>query len=388
MSSKRKIAVITGTRAEYGLLYWVLKGLKNHPSIDLQLLVTGMHLSPEFGLTYKTIEKDGFVIDDKIEMLLSSDTSVGISKSMGLAQMSFAESFERLQPDLILVLGDRFEIFAAVSAAMMARIPVAHIHGGETSEGVVDESIRHSITKMSHYHFVATDTFSKRVIQLGEHPDRVFNFGSPGLDNIEQLDLLRADELKNIIGFNWEDNLAVVTFHPVTLETETAEVQMQELLEALEAHNDLQVIFTLPNADTDGRIIIDLIHEFVASHKERCIAFTSMGQLRYLSALNCASVVIGNSSSGLIEVPSFKIPTINIGDRQKGRIKADSVIDCQPDRNSISEAIRKSRNPEFLKTLAAIENPYGGPGASQKIVDRLTTLPLSADILKKTFYDL
>src|SRR3989338_4133875 len=320
----RKICIITGTRAEYGLLYWLMKEMQSNASLELQVIVTGMHLSPEFGLTYKEIEKE-FSINKKIEMLLSSDTPIGISKSMGLAQISFAEAYEDLSPDIAVVLGDRFEIFSAATAAMIARIPIAHIHGGETTEGAFDEAIRHSVTKMSHLHFVATEEYRQRGIQLGEDPKRVFNFGAPGLDNINNLHLLTKEEFEESIGFKLGMKNLLVTFHPVTLEQSTAKEQFQQLLFALDSLSDTHIIFTKANADTDGRIINYMIDSYVSANSNKSIAFTSLGQLRYLSALQNVDAVVGNSSSGLIEAPSFKIGTINIGDRQKGRIKAASV---------------------------------------------------------------
>jgi len=382
----RKICVVTGTRAEYGLLYWLMKEIQSDTQLELQIIVTGMHLSPEFGLTYKEIEKE-FKIDKKIEMLLSSDTSVGISKSMGLAQISFAEAYEELNPDIVVVLGDRFEIFSAASAAMIARIPIAHIHGGETTEGAFDEAIRHSITKMSHLHFVATEDYRRRVIQLGEAPEQVLNFGAPGLDNLIKLKLLEKDEFEKAIGFKLGMKNLLVTFHPATLEKCTAENQFQQLLDALDELTDTSVIFTKANADTDGRAINKMVDDYVASHNDRTIAFTSMGQLRYLSALQYVDAVVGNSSSGLIEAPSFKIGTINIGERQKGRIKADSVIDCLPEKEAIVGALKKLYSSSFQSELSNVTNPYGEGGASVKISATLRSISLS-NILKKRFHDL
>lgn len=382
----RKICVVTGTRAEYGLLYWLMKEIQSDAQLELQVIVTGMHLSPEFGLTYKEIEKE-FKIDKKIEMLLLSDTSVGISKSMGLAQISFAEAYEELNPDIVVVLGDRFEIFSAASAAMIARIPIAHIHGGETTEGAFDEAIRHSITKMSHLHFVATEDYRRRVIQLGEAPERVFNCGAPGLDSVAKLRLLEKDEFEKAIGFKLGMKNLLVTFHPATLEKCTAENQFQQLLDALDELTDTSVIFTKANADTDGRAINKMVDDYVAAHSDRTIAFTSMGQLRYLSALQYVDAVVGNSSSGLIEAPTFKIGTINIGDRQRGRIKADSVIDCLPEKEAILAALRKCYSSSFQVVLPNVANPYGIGGASAQIVATLRAIPLQ-NILKKRFHDL
>ena len=382
--TRRKICVVTGTRAEYGLLYWLMKEIEADKELQLQLIVTGMHLSPEFGLTYQEIEKD-FKIDKKIEMLLSSDTSVGISKSMGLAQISFSESYEDLQPDLLIVLGDRYEIFSAVSAAMIARIPVAHLHGGEATEGSIDEPIRHSITKMSQLHFTATKEYKNRVIQLGEHPDRVFNVGGLGIDNINKLNLLSKVDFEKAIKFNLGKKNIIVTFHPVTLENSTAEIQFKELLGSLDGLQDTKIIFTKANSDTDGRVINSMIDNYVYSH-DNTIAFISMGQLNYLSALQFVDAVVGNSSSGLLEAPNFKIGTIDIGDRQRGRIKADSVISCPPDKKSINSALKKLYSKKFKNIVKNVKNPYGKGGASKSIVNIIKNCNFN-NILKKTFYD-
>lgn len=383
---KRKICVVTGTRAEYGLLYWLMKEIKADNELELQVIATGMHLSPEFGLTYKEIEKD-FKIDKKIEMLLSSDTSVGISKSMGLAQISFAEAFEELKPDIVVVLGDRYEIFSAVSAAMIARIPIAHLHGGETTEGAFDESIRHSITKMSHLHFTATQEYKNRVVQLGEHPSRIFNVGGMGIENIKRLKLLSKDEFENSIDFKLNKKNILVTFHPVTLEHSTSKEQFEALLGAIDELQETNIIFTKANSDTDGRIINQMIDEYVAKNSHKSVGFTSLGQLRYLSALQFVDAMVGNSSSGLAEAPSFKIGTINIGDRQKGRIKAESVIDCESTQESIKTVFDKLYSTEFQEVLKTVKNPYGVGCASKKIIEVLKTVELNT-ILKKSFYDL
>lgn len=383
---KRKICVVTGTRADYGCLRWVMEGIRAAEGLELQVIATGMHLSPEFGLTYREIEKDGFVIDRKVEMLLSADTATGISKSMGLGMIGFGEAIEQLKPDLMLVLGDRFEIFAAAAAAMVARVPLAHLHGGETTEGAIDEAIRHSITKMSHLHFVAAEEYSRRVVQLGEAPERVFLVGGLGIDNIKRLELLDRAALEASLDFKLGPKNLLVTFHPVTLEKSTAGAQMAELLAALEALEDTHLIFTMPNADTDGRILIAMIERFVATHPH-ARAYTSLGQLRYLSCIRQVDGVVGNSSSGLAEVPSFHKGTVNIGDRQRGRLKADSVIDCAPDRQSIAAALRTLYSPEFQARLATVRNPYGEGGASEKVVRVLQEYPLDT-LLKKTFYDL
>lgn len=383
---KRKVCVVTGTRAEYGLLYWLMKEIEADSDLELQIIVTGMHLSPEFGLTYKEIEKE-FKIDKKIEMLLSSDTAIGISKSMGLAQISFSEAYEELKPDIVVVLGDRYEIFSAVSAAMIARIPIAHLHGGETTEGAFDEAIRHSITKMSHLHFTATEEYKNRVIQLGEHPGRVFNVGGMGIENIKRLKLLTKEEFEKSIDFQLNKQNILVTFHSVTLENSTAKEQFQELLDAIDELENTNIIFTKANSDTDGRIINQMIDEYAAKNSRKAVGFTSLGQLRYLSALQFVDAMVGNSSSGLAEAPSFQIGTINIGDRQKGRIKAKSVIDCEPNKESIKKAFEKLYTQEFKESLKTTQNPYGDGCASKKIISEIKKVDLN-NILKKLFYDL
>lgn len=383
----RKICVITGTRAEYGILYWTIKELKNSQNIDLQIIATGTHLSPEFGLTYKEIEEDGFFINKKIEIVLSSDTPIGISKSMGLGLISFAEAFDDLKPDIILILGDRYEMLAAASAAMVSRIPIAHCHGGEATEGVIDEAIRHSITKMSHIHFAATNIYRDKIIQLGEQPQNVFNVGGLGVENTQRLSLLKREELENSINFKLGRYNILVTFHPVTLDAQSSGVQIEALLLALNEFPELNIIFTMPNSDTDSRIIISRINDFVSKNPSKRTLYSSLGKLRYLSALQFMDFVIGNSSSGLAEVPSFKIPTINIGDRQKGRLKSTSVIDCAPQFDSIKAAIKKAMSSEFKKLANSTINPYGDGMASKKIVDILSKINIE-DILKKRFYDI
>jgi GDP/UDP-N,N'-diacetylbacillosamine 2-epimerase (hydrolysing) len=382
----RKICIITGTRAEYGLLRWVMQGVKDDPTLTLQIIATGMHLSPEFGLTYRDIEQDGFKIDRKVEMLTSSDTAVGIAKSMGLGLIGFADALHELKPDLLVVLGDRFEIFSAVSAALVARIPVAHLHGGELTVGAFDDAIRHSITKMSHLHFVAAEEYRQRVIQLGEQPDRVFLVGGLGIDNIKRLKLLDREELEAAIDFKLGSKNLLITFHPVTLEAATASEQMVQLLLALAELKDTQLIFTMPNADTDGRVMISMVKEFVAKHTN-AKAYTSLGQLRYLSCVSHVDGVLGNSSSGLAEVPSFHKGTINIGDRQRGRLQAASVINCEPTHQNIASALTKLYSPGFQKSLSNVTNPYGDGGASEKVVKIIKNHVLDG-MVKKAFYDL
>lgn len=383
---KRRICVVTGTRAEYGLLRWTMESIRGHEALELQVLVTGMHLSPEFGLTFREIEADGFRIDERVEMLLSSDTPLGVTKSMGLGLVGFADALARLAPDLVLVLGDRFEILSAATAAMMARIPVAHIHGGEVTEGAIDESIRHAITKMSQLHFVAAEEYRRRVIQLGEDPVRVLNVGGLGIDNIRRLKLLDRTELERELGLRFRSRNLLVTFHPATLDGATSEEQMTELLLSLADLSDTTLIFTKPNADAGGRAIVRLLDEFVLRHSHACL-FTSLGQLRYLSCLAQVDAVVGNSSSGLMEAPAFQKPTVNIGDRQRGRLKAASVIDCAPERGAIAAAIEHVYSPLFRRRLDGVRNPYGEGGSAEKIVVELARVNLS-DLIKKRFYDL
>lgn len=382
----KRVCVVTGTRAEYGLLQWVMQGICDSAVLELQLVVTGMHLSPEFGLTYKAIESDGFRIDRKVEMLLSSDTPVGIGKSMGLGMCGFADAFADLQPDLIFVLGDRYEILAAAAAALVARIPIAHVHGGEATEGLIDESIRHAVTKMSHLHFVAAEPYRRRVIQLGEAPEKVFLVGGLGVDNILRLPLLTRAELETALDFRLGRRNLLVTFHPVTLEMNSAERQMTALLAALASIEDTHLIFTMPNADTEGRVLFQMIESFVASRPETRRAYTSLGQLRYLSCMRHVDGVVGNSSSGLTEAPSFGTGTINIGDRQRGRLQAASVIDCEADQAAIQAAVGQLFSPAFEAILPTVINPYGTGGASDAIVRILEQTQFDG-LLKKRFHD-
>ena len=381
----RRICVITGSRAEYGLLRNVLRGLAAAPDVELLVIATGMHLSPEFGSTWHEIEADGFAIDARVETLLSTDTPTGVTKAMGLGLIGFGDALTRLRPDLIVVLGDRFEIFSAAAAALIAGIPIAHLHGGETTEGAYDEALRHSITKMSQLHFVAAEPYRRRVLQLGEDPASVFLVGGLGVDAIESIDLLDRDAVEASLGFKLGVRNLLITFHPVTLEDDT-EAQMLELLGALEARTDTQLIFTMPNADNGGRKVAAIVDAFVAK-QANAHSFTSLGQQRYLSCLSLVDGVVGNSSSGLAEAPYFKIGTVNIGDRQRGRLRAASVIDCAPRRADILIAIDKLYDPVFRATLADLENPYGTAGASAAIVRTLRDYPLDA-LVKKRFFDL
>jgi len=385
---KKKICVVTGTRAEYGLFYPLLKKIKTDREFELQLVTTSMHLSPEFGLTFKEIEKDGFKISEKVEMLLSGDTEVGITKSIGLGMIGFADTFNRLKPDVVILLGDRFETLSVSTAAFVAKIPIAHLYGGELTEGSIDDGIRHSITKMSYLHFVSTKEYRRRVIQLGEEPGRVYNVGALGIDNIKNLKLLKKKELEKELELKFGERNILVTFHPVTLECNTAEIQFKALLKALDNSGDSKIIFTKPNADPNGRIIIKLIDEYMENNPEKAKSFVSMGRLKYLSTLQYMDAVVGNSSSGIIEVPSFGKPTINIGDRQRGRIKAESVIDCKPKKESIINALKKAFSKEFKAFCQTVNNPYGEGNASGKIIKILKEKIRGVMNLKKDFYDI
>ena len=377
----RKVCVVTGTRAEYGLLSRLMWLIRADHDLTLQIIATNMHLSPEFGLTYKEIEADGFTIDKKVEMLLSSDTSNAITKSIGLATIGFADAYEDLQPDILLILGDRFEILAAATAALIYKIPVAHLHGGE----ITDDAIRHAITKMSHLHFVSTEIYRQRVIQMGEHPSTVFNVGALGCENIKSLKLMRKDELEKSLGFKLDRNTILITYHPVTMECNTSEQQFRELLSAIDLFPELKVIFTMPNSDTDGRIIMKMIKEYVAKNPERTVWFDSLGCYRYLSVLQYIGGVVGNSSSGIIEVPSFHIPTINIGDRQKGRVAAASVLNSKPTQQDIQQRLAAILAPGYLDSLVSVTNPYDMPDTAKNILDTLKHQPI---VSIKSFYNL
>ncbi|WP_077597056.1 UDP-N-acetylglucosamine 2-epimerase [Oceanobacillus kimchii] len=383
------IAVLTATRAEYGLLKPLLSRLKEDSMFNLKLLVTGAHLSPEFGLTYKEIEKDGYFIDKKVEMLLSSDSSASISKSMGLALIGFAEYFSQYRPDFLLVLGDRYETLAVALAAMNENIPIIHLYGGEKTEGAVDESIRHSLTKLSYLHFTSTEEYKNRVIQLGEHPDRVKVVGGLGIENIQNESLLSKDSFFEDVNISPDKPYAMVTFHPVTLEEgNKVENQIRSLLSAMNYFPNIQFLITKANADAHGRIINQLIDHYVEQNSH-AMAFKSLGVKRYLSGLKYASFVLGNSSSGILEAPSFGVPTINIGDRQKGRIQAESIINCMPKVDSIKHAIEQAISPEFQLIAEQANNPYGDGNTSEKIIKVLKEIEnIEIFDLKKSFYDL
>lgn len=380
-----KICLVTGSRADYGLLYWLMQDIRADVDCRLQLAVTGMHLSPEFGQTWRVIEQDGFDIDARVETLISSDTPVGVAKSVGLGVIGFADAFQSLRPDVVVLLGDRYEIFAAAQAAYLARIPIAHIAGGDVTEGAFDEAIRHSITKMAQMHFVTNPDAAQRVRQLGEAPERVFEVGSPGIDGIRRIRLLNRLELENALDVQFKRRNFLVTFHPVTLASQPAEVQLEALLQALETFldGDTRIVFTRPNADTGGRAIIRRLDEFAATHMDASV-FTSLGQQRYLSLAILADVVVGNSSSGLYEVPSLKRPTVNVGDRQKGRLAAASVLHCPAETVAIVESIRKALTLDCTQVV----NPYGDGDASRRILAELKHMPHADQLLMKHFHDL
>lgn len=385
---KKRICVVTATRAEYGLLKPIIEKLAASRTFEVQVAVTGAHLSPEFGLTYREIEKDGIAIHKKIEMLLSADTPSAVSKSMGLALISFGEYFAESGPDGVLLLGDRYETLAAACAAMNEGIPIIHLHGGETTEGAVDEAVRHAVTKMSYLHMASTEEYRRRIIQMGEEPDRVFRVGAMGVENALHTKLMGKEELERDLQVRLDVPYGVVTFHPVTLEKDSAREQAEELLGALEAFPDWKFLMTKANADKGGRVINRMLESWALSHGNVRL-YDSLGMVRYLSAVKYSSMVIGNSSSGLIEAPSFHVPTVNIGDRQRGRIRAESVIDCVPERNAIIEAVKKAGDAQFRKKTAAAANPYGDGKTSDRVIAILEEKLCRSQVgLKKHFYDL
>lgn len=383
----KNICVVTATRAEYGLLKPLMDLINASNTLNLQLLITGAHLSPEFGLTYKLIEEDGFKIDEKVEMLLSSDSATGIVKSMGLGMTAFADSFERLKPTAIVILGDRYEMLAAASAASVFKIPIIHLHGGEITEGAYDDAFRHAITKLSHLHFTSTEEHRARVIQMGENPDFVYNVGAIGLDSVFNLPLLTKKELEQDLDFKFKKYNYQVTFHPETLSEVSSAEQFKILLDAIEEQEDSFFVFTKANADTDGRIINSMIDSFVRENPERSRAFTSLGNLRYLSLLVQCNAVIGNSSSGIIEAPSLKVATINIGDRQKGRMQAKSVVNTRVNLNELRKAFLKVKNEDFKAMLQEVENPYGSGQTAERIFEVLKTISWK-ELVVKRFYNL
>ena len=385
MQSNKKVAVFTGTRAEYGLLYWLLKDIDSDPGMTLQLLVSGAHLSPRFGMTYKQIEQDGFRIAAKVEMLLASDSAIGTAKSIGLGVIGFADELARLQPDVIVILGDRFEALAAAQTALILRIPIIHLHGGEITEGAYDDSIRHAITKMSYLHGVSTDEHRDRVIQLGESPERVVNIGAIGLDHLSKSTMMSLSQLESSLNFSLNNDFFIVTYHPETLANESPDIAFQSLLDALDAFPEYQVIITYPNADDGGSEVIRLIEEYAATNTERVLATPSLGHIRYLSAVKHCAAVIGNSSSGIIEVPSFGVPTINIGMRQKGRMSASSVIHSDSSLASITQAIELATSHNFKEKARDTVNPYGKGDSSARVIEMIKNLNVAAH---KSFFDI
>lgn len=381
----RKICVVTGTRAEYGLLSRLMFMIKQDSVLQLQIIATNMHLSPEFGLTYKEIENDGFCIDKKVHMLLSSDTSNATVKSMGLGMIGFADALEDLKPDMLVILGDRYEMLSVAAAALIYKIPIAHLHGGEITEAAYDDAIRHSITKMSHLHFTSTEEYRKRVIQLGENPNTVFNVGAIGVENVEKTKLLSKVDFEASINFSIGDKSLLITFHPATLDQTSVKEQCENLLSVLDEYPDYKIIFTLPNSDTDSREIITLIKSYTDKNSDRVAVFSSLGKIRYLSALKYVTAVVGNSSSGIIEVPSFGIPTLNIGNRQKGRIAADSVVNCKPLKDDISKGMKIILSDEFISKVKNVVNPYYKERTAESIYEKLKTVSLNNITLKEYY---
>jgi UDP-N-acetylglucosamine 2-epimerase (non-hydrolysing)/GDP/UDP-N,N'-diacetylbacillosamine 2-epimerase (hydrolysing) len=387
MPTPRKICIVTGSRAEYGHLFQLLKTIRADKDLQLQIIATGMHLSPEFGCTVREIEADGFGVDAKVEMLLSSDSPVGVTKSIGLGVIGFAEALDRLQPDILVVLGDRFEILAAGIAALVARIPIAHIHGGETTQGAMDEAFRHALTKMAHLHFTAAEPYRRRVIQLGEAPERVFQVGAPGLDVLSCTTFLGREELGREVGLDLTGSFFLVSYHPATLGDEDPAVTLRAVLQALEAFPEYKVLATETNADPRGRVINQILKEYAGKNSGRVVVRTSLGQQKYLSALRLAAAVVGNSSSGFIEAPALGVPTVNVGSRQEGRLRSDSVLDCPPEAEAVQRTLAKILDPSFQQEVMKQMIPaYGTEGASQKIKDILKNTDLDG-IIKKTFFD-
>lgn len=384
----RTICIVTATRAEYGLMKCLIEDIHNDTDLELQLIVTGSHLSPEFGFTIQQIEEDNFPISKKIEILLSSDSAVGVSKSMGLAQISFAEAFDELKPDIVLVLGDRYELLPIVSSANIARIPVAHLNGGEITEGAIDEIIRHSVTKLSQIHFTAIDEYAKRVVQMGEQPETVFNVGEVGLDNFKRISFLTKDEFEHSIGRSLKEKNVLITYHPeTTISLEDNINNFQQLLDSLDKLENTLLIFTKANTDVGGRAINAIIDSYVQDNEDNSVAFSSLGQVRYLSALQYIDCVVGNSSSGIVEAPTFKVASINIGNRQLGRLSANSVIHVKADTKQIDEALSKIYTTTYQQKLSVVKNPYGEGNSSNKVIQVLKNIDL-ASLNTKSFYNI
>ncbi|MEX0287221.1 MAG: UDP-N-acetylglucosamine 2-epimerase [Paracoccaceae bacterium] len=371
----RKIAVFTGTRAEYGLLHWLMHDIQADPDVELQVIAAAMHLSPEFGETHKEITSDGFQIDARVEMLLSSNTGVGVAKSMGVGVLGFADALDRLQPDMLVILGDRFEALAIAQTALVLGIPIAHLHGGEVTEGAFDDAMRHAITKMASLHFVSTEPYAARVVQMGTPPERVFNVGAFGLDHLKRSSIMGLPDLAESIGFPLQNPFVLATYHPVTAGEEDPVATTRAMLDAFDSFPDHQVLITFPNADTGGRDIIPVLKDYASAQPDRVCAVPSLGFRRYQSALSYASAMVGNSSSGLIEAPAFKKPIVNIGVRQKGRMASDAVIHCAAQADGIREALRLALSPEGQARAAAAQNPYGQGNASQATLAAIKANP-------------
>ena len=383
MGPKRKVCVVTGSRADYGLLLWIMKGIAAEPAFELQVAVTGSHLTHEFGMTQREIESDGFAINARVDALVSGESPAATAKSIGLGVMGFGDAFARLQPDIVVLLGDRYEILAAAQAALVAKIPLAHIAGGDVTEGAFDDSIRHSITKLSHLHFVTNAVSEARVRQLGEDPRHVHNVGSPGLDTLRHTELLDRKTLEAELGMQFRQRNLLVTFHPVTLEPGTSLPQLSALLDALDSMgNEIGIVFTGSNADPEGRTFNRAVSSYIAS-RPNCRFFDSLGQQRYLSVMQHVDVVVGNSSSGIYEAPSLRKPSVNIGDRQKGRLRAASVIDCEPRAEAIAHAVRTA----FALDCSSVENPYGDGHSAERIIRLLRAISEPKDLVRKRFVD-
>ncbi len=384
--ASRRIAVVTGSRADYGLLYWLIHDLHRAPDFELQLVVSGMHLMPQFGRTIEVIERDGFSIAATVDLEIDADTPHALARAIGTGTAGFADAFAQLDPELVVILGDRFEALAAATAAFAQRRPIAHLHGGEVTEGALDDGFRHAITKLSSLHFTAAEPYRRRVIQMGEPPDRVYNVGAPGLEHLTRTPLLSRSEVERAIDFALGDQAFLVTFHPATLDADDPAEQCRELLAALDAFPQARIIMTLPNADPGGQGIIALLQAYAQRHAQRCRLFASLGQQRYLSLLRWVDIVVGNSSSGLIEAPSAKCATVNIGERQRGRLRAASVIDCPPRKAEIEAALRRALDPDFRARLSDVQNPYGDGAVAQRILTVLRRVDPRA-LVHKRFYD-
>ena len=383
---KRKICVVSTSRADYGLLFWLLKEIEKSRFLELSLLLSGSHLEERLGLTYKEVQRD-FKHFYKVPLGLENDDETALCSAFSAGVAGFSKVLEQTQPDIMVLLGDRYEMLSAGIAGMLRAVPLAHIHGGESTQGAIDEGIRHALTKMSHIHFCATSLYKRRIIQLGENPARVYNVGGLGVENIKRLELLSKKDFENSLGFRLGKKNILVTFHPQTIEKKSASKQFSQILNALDSLKDTHFIFTGANADNGGKIINEMAQSYCFKNPEKAIFAISLGQLRYLSAIKHADIVLGNSSSGICEAPSLKKATINIGNRQKGRIKAPSIIDAKCDKSAILKAIKKAYSKDFQAKLKSVKNPYGSGFASKKIIKVLENIKLNG-ILKKKFYDL